>query len=152
MERVMATEFFFLILSIARSRARSARPIYLSDRGLEPAKEGQHEVIRAGKAGPSNPEHMLIRDEGSFENGIVALSRSHSERVPGLDDAITCGVTRHNRVHYFRVIGVARIRTIDVEPVPNGRQRAEMPVPVKSVTAIDPLGTRGRVDDFEVIA
>jgi hypothetical protein len=70
----------------------------------------------------------------------MALSSAHPERVPGLDDPIAWAVAPYDRMHNLGVVGIAHIRAVGVEPIPDRAQRAEMPMPVEPVTTLEPLG------------
>ena len=99
------------------------------------------ELIRSGESRASDTQNMPVRDECPLEDRVVTLCCPHPERVPGFHDAIAGSIALENRVHDLRVVRIARVDAIGIEPVPNRRQRAEMPVPIKSVTALDSFGS-----------
>jgi hypothetical protein len=152
-ERVIsATDVFFLILSIAKSRAFGQTNIDVGDGRLEPAENRENEVIGTGKPGLRQSDHVPIRHDRSLKDRVLASGRPHTERVPRLHNTVARRVARHDGVHYLRVIGVGGIEPIDLEPIPNRRQRAEMLVAKEPVATIDPLGLTGSVEHLEVVA
>src|SRR4051794_22429861 len=95
---------------------------------------------------------MPIRDERSLDDGVLAGGCPHAQRVPGLDYPVARGIAGHDGMHDLRVIGVGDVEPIDLEPVPDRRQRAEMLVPEEAIAAIDPLRPAGSVKHLEVVA
>jgi len=114
----------------------------LATAGLEPAEYRQDEVVGAGKPRLRHSDHVPIGHERSLEDGVLAGRRPHAERVPGLDDTVARRVARHDGMHNLRVIRVRGIETVDLEPVPNRCQRAEMLVSKKAIAPVDPLSLR----------
>src|SRR5437764_11413781 len=121
--------------------ALSKSYIDVGDARFEPAKQGKDELIRSGESRASDTQNMPVRDECPLEDRVVTLCCPHPERVPSFHDAIAGSIALENRVHDLRVVRIARVDSIGIEPVPNRRQRAEMPVPIKSVTALDSFGS-----------
>ena len=83
---------------------------------------------------------MAVRDECPLQNGVMTLRGPHPERVPGLHNPISGGVSRHNHVHNLRVVRIAGVEAIGIEPVPNRRESAEMAVSIEPVTALHSFG------------
>src|SRR5438552_281243 len=55
-------------------------------------------------------------------------------------------------MHDRRIGWIRVIKAVNVEPVPNRTQRAEMLVPEEPVPAVYPFGLGGGVDDFKIVS
>src|SRR5215470_7953804 len=73
----------------------------VSEQRFGPGKHRQNEGIGPGKARRSDPNDILVRYERALQDSIVAASRPHPERGPGLLDVVSGCVTWHEGMDDF---------------------------------------------------